>query len=94
MWHFFRLLSIDLSQVGCAGLQTLIRIHWNCQKISLLFNWHVDKVVSGGIFSRLKMFDKKNLCSDFLNSFLALEGEVANALSISTIQYGQYTQSN
>ena len=42
----------------------------------------------------LKMFDKKNLCCDFSNPFLALEGEVANALSISTIQDGQYTQIN
>lgn len=51
----------------------------------------MDKVVSGGIFSCLKMFDKKNLCCDFSNPFLALEGKVANALSISTIPDGQYT---
>jgi len=40
------------------------------------------------------MFSKKNLCSDFSNIFLVLEAEVANALNISAVQGGQYTQSN
>lgn len=46
----------------------------------------MDEIVSGGIFSCLKRLDKKILSCEFSNPFLALEAEVANVVTVSTIQ--------